>query len=366
MQIAIINVIIRSLSCFLVLATLVPFIPVGFWPVRLCDFFRLQICVVAATLVVSTAIWAQQYQWSREHLLWIGLNLAVALWQGSHVVPYTPLWAKEIEDATQTESQPVGVAVVNLKIENEEKQAVLQQLSALDVDLLLLIEIDDAWEDALKPLEADYPYREGVVRDEGVGIMLWSKLELRDPQIRHLVSPNRASIFADVLIGDGQVLSFVGVHPLPPGLPQDDESGRHDSRIRDAELMLVAKETSREPDRQWIVTGDFNDVAWSHTTRMFQRISGLQDPRVGRGLYNTYHAQVPIMRFPIDQVFLSPGAQIHHLGRIHPQGSDHFAIVTDFSFAKQEKARSEASAEDLEEAEEMVDEGREDAEKDSD
>ena len=132
-----------------------------------------------------------------------------------------------------------------------------------------------------------------------------------------------------------------------------DEAARHPN-------CLVA----HQPNASWIVSGDFNDVAWSHTTRMFQRLSGLQDPRVGRGFYNTYHAKYPWLRFPIDQVFLSSNGRISEIGRFHPTGSDHFAITTAVSFTSQPKSGPDASHSDVREAEEMVDEGMEDATQD--
>lgn len=147
----------------------------------------------------------------------------------------------------------------------------------------------------------------------------------------------------------------------PPGLEEPAGDGRRDSRERDAELVLIAKQVRDHPEQSWIVTGDFNDVAWSHTTRLFTRLSGLNDPRVGRQLLTTYHAEYPLLRYPIDHVFVSDGFTLHQLERIHLPGSDHFAIVANLQEPAIEGVTPEARHDDLEEPEELVDEGKEDA-----
>lgn len=354
----------RLLVGFLVIGSLLPLLPVGAWVVRLFDFPRLQLVGLALLALVGLAVEAVVEGSGTATLIWAATTVAVILFQLGHVVRYTPLWKREIPDDDGRDDKPtLSLAVANLQYENDQKQAVLEQIESMDCDLVLLIEYDEAWAEGLEPLEQKYPHREGVVREKGLGLMLLSKKPFVEVEVRHLVSEDRASIFADIEYEEGYVAHFIGLHPTPPGLDKRKGEGRHDSRIRDAELMIAAEHIADHPDDDWMVTGDFNDVAWSHTTRLFKRMSGLKDPRIGRGLYNTFHANKPLLRFPIDHVFLPGSAQMVRIERINTPGSDHFAFMAEVKLNGKRPSEPHPENGDYEEAEEMIEEGEEDAAK---
>jgi len=359
---AILGWIAAAVLMFLAFLTILPQLPVGEWWVRVCDFPRLQILMLLVVPLLLLALRGWLRSWSHYDVTMLGVALGIAVFQLYFILPYTPVWKSMVEaaDPSIPPDQFARIVVANLEIGNPEKPAVLKELRELKPDILLALEVDQAWHEALQALSDELTLHSHVVRDEGLGIALWSRLPVREDEIRHLVSERRASIFATIEFPGGTV-RFVGIHPTPPGLKDSTGEKRRDSRVRDAELMIVADEVAEEPDENWIVTGDFNDVAWSHTTRLFQRVSGLQDPRIGRSLMNTYHADYPLFRYPIDHVFLAKGFQLKDFQRHYMPGSDHFAIVADIHLERQEGVEPEPEGDDKQDSDAMIEEGREEA-----
>jgi len=128
------------------------------------------------------------------------------------------------------------------------------------------------------------------------------------------------------------------MHPAPPAPGENDESIE-----RDVELLIAAKQVAVKK-HPVIVAGDFNDVAWSATTRQFQEISGLKNPCTGRGLYNTFNARHWFIRWPLDHVFVSSHFKLVALQRLPDIGSDHFPLLIELALMQTAiKAESETS-----------------------
>jgi endonuclease/exonuclease/phosphatase (EEP) superfamily protein YafD len=208
-------------------------------------------------------------------------------------------------------------------------------------------------ERAVRPLIAHWPHVVAEPRDNHYGMVLLSRLELVKPEIHHKVQKDIPSIQCGVRLKSGEVINLHCLHPRPP-----EPLNNQDSSARDAELVLVGRAIGDDPaDPPTIVTGDLNDVAWSHTTRLFVRLSGLLDPRIGRGFFNSYNAKNLLFRFPLDHFFHSDDFRLIELRRLDFVGSDHFPMYLALSYEparQQEQPEPEEDAEDREQAEEMV------------
>ncbi|WP_416189761.1 endonuclease/exonuclease/phosphatase family protein [Neisseria sp. CCUG17229] len=314
-----------ALLCVPVVATLLSLLKSDHWVMRIFDFPRLQIAALSV-LCMLLNYWLEQSSNAIFDFMEV-VNFVCAVWQFWQISAYTRLRKKQVmgyqgEDNNRT----VSILASNVLTTNRQADKLLLLVRQYRPDVVLTLESDQWWENALAELETDHPYTVKVPLDNLYGMHLYSRLPLHDAQVKYRVRDDIPSITAKVELPSGELIRIYCLHPMPPS-PTESET----STERDGELLLVGKEIAAS-DESCMVFGDLNDVAWSDTSRLFQRISGLLDPRIGRGLYNTFHADWKLLRWPLDHIFHSNDFLVADLKVLPHIGSDHFPIYGKFQY----------------------------------
>jgi endonuclease/exonuclease/phosphatase (EEP) superfamily protein YafD len=322
------------------------------WFVRGWDFPRVQIALIASG---AGAV----YTWccsvaSLQDKLFLGAVLACVIWQVARIFPYTPIAPVRVQPSRQPSGdgrRRIRLLISNVLMENTAHDRLLQLVRETSPDVLLAVETNDRWVRALQPLDSEYPYAVRQPQTNWFGMVLLSRLPIVDSKVEFLIQDDIPSIFA-VLDLAGERVILRGLHPRPPEPLRDQ-----DSTPRDAELVMVGRWVAKQKKGPTIVAGDLNDVAWSATTQLFLRLSGLLDPRMGRGFYNTYNAWNPLVRWPLDHLFHSNHFRLVELQRCKDIGSDHFPVLVELSFepeAPAEQPESQTGSGDQQEAGERL------------
>lgn len=336
----------------MVAATVLPLVRSDHWVVRLFDFPRLQITVIFA-VTFAVRLWVREDPGLIENLFLALLSLCLVyqLWR---MWPYTPLHPRQVKRGQVSDGRSLSVLISNVLMTNRDSARLRALVREHDPDLVAVVEADAWWEEQLRELERSRPHGLKQPQDNTYGMLLYSRFPLIDARIQFLIEDDIPSIHARVRLPSGDEVNLRCLHPRPPA---PGESTR--STERDAELLVVAKELKGRNEAS-IVMGDLNDVAWSRTSALFQKISGLLDPRVGRGFYSTFNANWPFIRFPLDHAFLSPHFHLVEFKVLPNVGSDHFPVFAKLTLAPASPAEANrpppapAPAEERE-AEEKID-----------
>ncbi|WP_017444998.1 endonuclease/exonuclease/phosphatase family protein [Gayadomonas joobiniege] len=319
------DIFLSCFSTFIVLITLLPFSRHSHWLVRGWDFPRAQISVLASLLLVL-----QLYFYSFTKITdWIAfLSVLVALgWQISWILPYTPLWKTQVKSALpDNKGTSIKILTSNVLKPNSNTHLLEAHIEAEDPDIIVTLESDDIWQKSLEKFANKYPYAVKCPLDNLYGMHVYSKLEFSEEQLCYLVEDGVPSVHAMVKLGSGDLIRAYFIHPAPPSPSENTYS-----KERDAELIIVAKDIAKKY-QPTIVAGDLNDVSWSPTTRLFRKISGLADPRIGRGMFNTFHAKYWFLRWPLDHLFHSKEFKLKQMRRLASIGSDHFPVLTELVY----------------------------------
>lgn len=308
------RVVLAAVAVLLVILSFLPLWWTDLWWVRLWDFPRLQI----AGLLTLTGIALCFVKLGRWRLPLLGGSMVALAWQISHFLPYFPPWPKQVaEDNVCPAVRQIALLNANVLQTNKDYPRLLKLVEQRNPDVLLLLETGAEWEKAVEPLASRYPFRLSEAAPNTYGMILMSRLPMQG-RIEHILQPGIPSAHARVRMPNGEEIVLHAVHPEPPW-PGDD------SGERDAELVTVGRRV-RDEGRAAIVMGDLNDVAWSRTSRLFREVGGMKDPRIGRGFYPTFNANYPLLRWPLDHLFVSPHFELVELDLLPDIGSDHFPI----------------------------------------
>lgn len=305
------------------------------WWVRVWDFPRLQIAFVG---LAALALWLRMSSWETAvELLFAGVLATAVLFQVTLIWRYTRLAPREVQRSQcEDRDRRVSLVVSNVLQTNRDADRLLDVVQAADADVVLCVETDDWWRERLDTLAASRPHTLKCALPNTYGMLLYSRLPLEDPSIDFLIEADVPSMQARVRLRNGSLVWLNCVHPRPPA-PGESEA----SLARDGELLLVGKRVRESPDPV-IVCGDLNDVAWSRSTRLFQKVSRLLDPRKGRGFYSTFHARYPGLRWPLEHVFHSDDFRLVQMRRLPYSGSDHFPVYVELSHEPPAAAEQEA------------------------
>lgn len=215
------------------------------------------------------------------------------------------------------------VVSLNVLTSNDDHDAVIDFLHSTHTDVIFLMEVDDVWISALRPLLKTHPHHWQNVRQDNFGLAMYSRVPLQE--ITLLTDELRSSVPSlQVLIKHaGREFRLLGTHPLPP-------ISSFYAASRDQQLFAIPDwvSTIQEPI---LVIGDLNASPWSHAMSSLTRSSGLR--LAANAWQPTWRLNSPFA-IPIDHALTTKSLRI--TGRqIGPDvGSDHRAQIIDLGWAQ--------------------------------
>lgn len=343
--------VITGFGIIAIALTLIPLIPSDYWWIRMFDFLLIQL---TALTFIALLVYYIKFDFKKTKDYWfMAILIGCFIFQFSKLIPYTPFHSKEVGDASSEKLSSIKILTANVLQKNENDTGLISIIEELNADIMVFTEANNRWKDAIrKHLPPIYKYKVELPLENTYGILMYSKFELVDPEVKFMVTDTIPSIHTKMILPSGDIAQLYAIHPTPP-MPQENPL----STDRDAELMMTSQ-LVRESEFPVIVIGDFNDISWSSTTRLFKATSELLDVRVGRGFYCTFNAKEYLLRWPLDHVFCSPEFRLVEMKNCASIESDHFPYYVELSYEPQraeEQLPNPVTDDELERAQKQLD-----------
>ena len=273
----------------------------------ICGHFRMQYLILATGFALASL-------WINEWLLAL-ISLAIA---SVNIIVLLPIYIRPVG---WKRGQPeIRLLLANVLRKNQSYDLVLNLIRVYRPDVIVLIEPDQPWLDAMLPVNELFPYHHAAAQDDNYGLALLSRYPLENRAVHNITGKGVPTLSAEIRL-DGQSVRILVTHPPPP-------KNYVNLSWRDSQMEGLA-ELAKNQDMPVILCGDFNITPWSRPFRRMEREGKLVDSTRGFGFQPTWPVDRPWLRVPIDHCLVSPNIQVVQR-KVGPRiGSDHLPLIVD-------------------------------------
>lgn len=284
------------------------------WFLDLFSHFHAQYAIMALIFAVLFVLY-------KKPLLSL-ISIIVAISQACYLYP---LYLVKHDFSSYSKSDQIKVLQYNVNRNNTEIGDMARWIisNSEHIDIVVLYEVTELWQDALQRIKWTYPYHiSRDIRGNRKTVVL-SKLLIDEMEVKTI--GNEA--FPTVVIRgatNGYEVPFVlySIHPHPPILPSY-------SKWRNDVLVSAAEAIAKEKFSHKILIGDFNCTSFSPWFKKMSEESGLYNSNEGIGIVGTWPSFLPPMfRIGIDNMLLSNDIKVNKKELGPRIGSDHLPVIT--------------------------------------
>ncbi len=290
-----------------VICTVLGFLGGVDWRFDLLSHFRLQYSIFFFLLVLSSV-----FLRSKNALIITALCFLLNVF---------PILAFYVAGESPPEPQSsLLLFSANVSKENTEHDKLLSAIRETEPDVVLLLEVDTVWVEAISPLMSVYPHQIGEIREDFSGILLLSKQPLRNSEVAYLGRGGHPSVSSYIMIDDS-VFRLIGTHPVPP-------FSRRMTELRNDQLNAISDFVTMSPVPT-VVFGDLNASPFSYPYQSLITSAVLTNCARGFGYQTTwqYKPLLPPFGLSIDHCLHTAGIQVTESYVGGDIGSDHKPII---------------------------------------
>lgn len=158
--------------------TLLSLVKTAAWQIRMLDMLREPVMYAAIALALVAILLA-----TRWRVVLAAVFALIACIQAVNLWPYFPLANKQVALFQPDEGECFKVLSLNVEQANDQYDRVARLIDAEQPDLLLLMETDQKWADALQPQLAGYPEKVSRPLDNTYGMIFATSLDVTGADI---------------------------------------------------------------------------------------------------------------------------------------------------------------------------------------